>query len=205
MVIDRTPPSSARTMLTERQQEIHKFMLHQARKELLQELLATGDEELKALLEGKEVSSPADPAAYKVKRDMVRELLSSADGDPAYFKAMSVEELLQKFGDKENDDDDDNQGWRGLLKKRVSETLKKVASVLAETDVKVASGNDDHGDDEGAGTLHKGRQTGFRNRKIVEYENRIRMYSTPDKIFRYFATYRVFDDKGEDEQKRVRC
>ena len=32
---------------------------------------------------------------------------------------------------------------------------------------------------------------GFRNRKIMEYENRIRQYSTPDKIFRYFATFKV--------------
>ncbi|KAJ0179989.1 hypothetical protein K1T71_004580 [Dendrolimus kikuchii] len=29
---------------------------------------------------------------------------------------------------------------------------------------------------------------GFRDRKIIEYENRMRQYSTPDKVFRYFAT-----------------
>ena len=44
-----------------------------------------------------------------------------------------------------------------------------------------------------------GKKVGFRNRKIMEYENRIRQYSTPDKIFRYFATYRVSDDKGHVE------
>jgi len=38
---------------------------------------------------------------------------------------------------------------------------------------------------------------GFKHRKIVEYENRIRQYSTPDKIFRYFATYQVIDKKGD--------
>ena len=38
---------------------------------------------------------------------------------------------------------------------------------------------------------------GFRNRKIIEYENRIRQYSTPDKIFRYFATFKVADEKGK--------
>ena len=43
----------------------------------------------------------------------------------------------------------------------------------------------------------KKKEGGFRNRKIVEYENRIRQYSTPDKIFRYFATLKVVDDKGE--------
>ena len=32
----------------------------------------------------------------------------------------------------------------------------------------------------------------------MEYENRIRDYSTPDKIFRYFATLRVVHD-GLDE------
>ncbi|XP_060655402.1 calcium uptake protein 1 homolog, mitochondrial isoform X2 [Drosophila nasuta] len=34
---------------------------------------------------------------------------------------------------------------------------------------------------------------GFRERKIIEYENRLRQYSTPDKIFRYFATVRLQD------------
>lgn len=29
--------------------------------------------------------------------------------------------------------------------------------------------------------------------KIIEYENRIRQFSTPDKIFRYFATVRLQD------------
>jgi len=32
---------------------------------------------------------------------------------------------------------------------------------------------------------------GFRERKIIEYENRIRAFSYPDKIFRYFATVKV--------------
>lgn len=40
------------------------------------------------------------------------------------------------------------------------------------------------------------KEGGFRQRKIIEYENRIRQYSTPDKVFRYFATYRVTDEKG---------
>ena len=40
------------------------------------------------------------------------------------------------------------------------------------------------------------KKVGFKDRKIIEYENRIRSYSTPDKIFRYFATYRVVDEKG---------
>ena len=37
------------------------------------------------------------------------------------------------------------------------------------------------------GALHKS-EAGFKERKIIEYENRIRSYSTPDKAFRYFAS-----------------
>ena len=35
--------------------------------------------------------------------------------------------------------------------------------------------------------------------QIIEYENRIRDYSTPDKIFRYFATLKVQNDNGDYE------
>ena len=34
--------------------------------------------------------------------------------------------------------------------------------------------------------------------QIIEYENRIRSYSTPDKIFRYFATIKVCQE-GDSE------
>lgn len=34
--------------------------------------------------------------------------------------------------------------------------------------------------------------------QIIEYENRMRAYSTPDKIFRYFATVRVTSLRGTD-------
>lgn len=37
----------------------------------------------------------------------------------------------------------------------------------------------------------KTKKIGFRDRRVIEYENRIRAYSTPDKIFRYFATLKV--------------
>ncbi|XP_015788286.1 calcium uptake protein 1 homolog, mitochondrial isoform X2 [Tetranychus urticae] len=44
----------------------------------------------------------------------------------------------------------------------------------------------------------KGRRS-FQDRTVIEYENRIRSYSTPDKIFRYFATIRVVYDDHETE------
>ena len=40
---------------------------------------------------------------------------------------------------------------------------------------------------------------GFRDRKIIEYENRIRMYSNPDKVFRYFASIKIIYDSNESE------
>jgi hypothetical protein len=43
------------------------------------------------------------------------------------------------------------------------------------------------------------KKSGFRDRKIIEYENRIRMYSTPDKVFRYFASIKVIYDQNESQ------
>lgn len=34
--------------------------------------------------------------------------------------------------------------------------------------------------------------------QIIEYENRIRTYSTPDKIFRYFATVKINSLQGTE-------
>ncbi|XP_044515024.1 calcium uptake protein 1, mitochondrial isoform X1 [Gracilinanus agilis] len=45
----------------------------------------------------------------------------------------------------------------------------------------------------------KKKHSGFRDRKVMEYENRIRAYSTPDKIFRYFATLKIISESGEAE------
>lgn len=43
------------------------------------------------------------------------------------------------------------------------------------------------------------RPDGFRNKRIIEYENRIRSYSNPDKIFRYFATIKIVHVNQEVE------
>lgn len=37
----------------------------------------------------------------------------------------------------------------------------------------------------------KKEKNSFRKKRIIEYENRIRLYSNPEKIFRYFATIKV--------------
>ncbi|CAH8872005.1 unnamed protein product [Trichobilharzia szidati] len=41
------------------------------------------------------------------------------------------------------------------------------------------------------------KHIGFRDRKFIAYENRIRAYSAPDKIFRYFATLKSVDEDSE--------
>jgi hypothetical protein len=38
----------------------------------------------------------------------------------------------------------------------------------------------------------------FRDKKKIAYENRLRAFSTPDKIFRYFATLKVYNDDTPD-------
>ncbi|NXE68523.1 MICU1 protein, partial [Calcarius ornatus] len=55
------------------------------------------------------------------------------------------------------------------------------------------------GDEEAPAEGKKKKRSGFRDRKVMEYENRIRAYSTPDKIFRYFATLKVINEHGESE------
>ncbi|XP_055858903.1 calcium uptake protein 1 homolog, mitochondrial-like isoform X1 [Episyrphus balteatus] len=53
--------------------------------------------------------------------------------------------------------------------------------------------------DAGGKKKSKKEKVGFRDRKIMEYENRIRQFSTPDKIFRYFATVRLPMNGGGTE------
>ena len=45
----------------------------------------------------------------------------------------------------------------------------------------------------------KGRKrVSFHDRRVIGYEDRIRAYSTPDKIFRYFATLRIYEKNGSN-------
>ena len=98
------------------------------------------------------------------------ELLDSDD------KPQNIQELMDKKSEK----------WASLVKRlqerwnvKAEEELREIELDFEDLDKK----------DE--------KKVGFKDRKIIEYENRIRSYSTPDKIFRYFATYRVVDEKGK--------
>ncbi|CAG5100395.1 Similar to micu1: Calcium uptake protein 1 [Cotesia congregata] len=44
----------------------------------------------------------------------------------------------------------------------------------------------------------KKQRVGFRDRKIIAYENRLRSFSTPDKTFRYFATVLISSSEGNE-------
>nr|XP_046258348.1 calcium uptake protein 1, mitochondrial isoform X2 [Scatophagus argus] len=68
----------------------------------------------------------------------------------------------------------------------------------SEKSVEASSGDEESKDEGGEGKKKKAR-SGFRDRKVMEYENRIRAYSTPDKIFRYFATLKVIGEHGDAE------
>ncbi|KAM6916397.1 calcium uptake protein 1, mitochondrial isoform 1-T1 [Xenentodon cancila] len=73
-----------------------------------------------------------------------------------------------------------------------------VRDTESEKSVEPSSGDEDVSEEGGEGKKKKPR-VGFRDRKVMEYENRIRAYSTPDKIFRYFATLKVISEHGDAE------
>ncbi|XP_044153925.1 calcium uptake protein 1, mitochondrial isoform X3 [Bufo gargarizans] len=99
----------------------------------------------------------------------------------------------------------------GLLWRRANaEAQSSVKHNLREEDNVKGKEAEDHEikDDQVVESSHEDQQpeekkkkqhVGFRDRKVMEYENRIRAYSTPDKIFRYFATLKVIHESGEAE------
>ncbi|CAL8359395.1 unnamed protein product [Boreogadus saida] len=77
------------------------------------------------------------------------------------------------------------------------------SDVESDKSVEATSGEEEGGEEEEGGAGGEGKKkkvrSGFRDRKVMEYENRIRAYSTPDKIFRYFATLKVISEHGDPE------
>ena len=99
----------------------------------------------------------------------------------------STEELSQPIADIPSDLSEPE--IEKMSDKGVIDKMKSFLNIKAEESVEKLEYDKD--DDE-----KRQKKLGFRDRKIIEYENRIRSYSTPDKIFRYFATYRVTGEKG---------
>ncbi|XP_034007940.1 calcium uptake protein 1, mitochondrial isoform X3 [Trematomus bernacchii] len=75
----------------------------------------------------------------------------------------------------------------------------KDADAETESEKSVEASSGDEEITEGGEEKKKKQRSGFRDRKVMEYENRIRAYSTPDKIFRYFATLKVIGEHGDAE------
>ncbi|XP_054003118.1 calcium uptake protein 1 homolog, mitochondrial isoform X2 [Hylaeus anthracinus] len=82
--------------------------------------------------------------------------------------------------------------WTNLRKKYLSTV--NAAEIMSE---------EEHDDDEKNDSLSPMQEdqskktkekVGFRVQRIIGYENRIRNYSTPDKVFRYFATLQVINN-----------
>ncbi|XP_060517897.1 calcium uptake protein 1 homolog, mitochondrial isoform X4 [Cylas formicarius] len=67
-------------------------------------------------------------------------------------------------------------------------SVKARSSTIEASDSEVEQKTEDSHDEDSKKKKHRKEKIGFRDRKIIEYENRIRHYSTPDKVFRYFAT-----------------
>ena len=107
----------------------------------------------------------------------------------------------RESGDRESYDSDHRTyfkvGLLGGVGLFVTATCKEQepeeTAVEDEKVVEIAEGED------GGEKPKKKKKKGFGERKVMEYENRIREFSTPDKIFRYFATVRVEFETGKKE------
>ena len=131
--------------------------------------MASQDSELKALLDTDDVNElerleeiTKDKEVFNLKKLWVRDYKeavrdSEKDGDFTVVEP-SIEEKLDISGK-----------WNMLKSKLFAET---------PGDFDAIDSNDNDSEPE------ESQNMGFRNRKIAEYEDRLRQYSTPDKIFR---------------------
>lgn len=78
----------------------------------------------------------------------------------------------------------------------ISTQLVGNSEVRAEEELQENNVTDVETADENIDYKNKLEKVGFRDRKIIDYENRIRSFSTPDKIFRYFSSYKVASHSG---------
>jgi hypothetical protein len=97
----------------------------------------------------------------------------------------SLAEPFRKVQDGKNNISGDNKA------KELKDDKNEIKQKEKEDDVDEEDSENDH-------TSKLNNRVSFKNRKIIQYENRIRQYSTPDKIFRYFATLKVWNDKTSD-------
>ncbi|XP_074648377.1 calcium uptake protein 1, mitochondrial-like [Tubulanus polymorphus] len=88
----------------------------------------------------------------------------------------------------------------GDIPSLIRKIFPEVRAAAPPTSADAAVEGEDRSEEETVDERKKKKRVGFRDRKIIGYENRIRAYSTPDKIFRYFAILSVKNhDTGEWE------
>jgi len=175
---------STNVVAAEENANFHAYMKLRSLKDQLSGL-AEGDPEFAALLEGRQVESPTPE--MNVKKMFI---------DKAIVEMTNLERIAQA-PDAPTKVVKEHEG-------RLEYKLAKAIGSLGPRAESTVEAIDSFDDDalaslDGAGDLQTGSgggKYGFRTRRIITYENRIRSYSTPDKIFRYFATIKVVDDSG---------
>uniref|UniRef100_A0A1B0BER8 Uncharacterized protein n=1 Tax=Glossina palpalis gambiensis TaxID=67801 RepID=A0A1B0BER8_9MUSC len=92
----------------------------------------------------------------------------------------------------------------GVEYTEISQKRKNTETIVTEDSVnkqqQLLDEDDDNSENEESkeavkATKAKKEKVGFRERKILEYEHRIRQFSTPDKVFRYFATIIEYENR----------
>ena len=75
--------------------------------------------------------------------------------------------------------------------------IRAKSDVSAKSDEVVASPPLESATEESGS--EKKAEKGFRKKKLMQYENKIRRYAQPDKVFRYFATIQACYPDGKKE------
>ena len=166
------PAANRRLLLAEKNADVHAQLQLQSIEQSLKKMSET-DPEIKALLEGADTKTD-DEDMLRLKKQFVLKTLKD------------IEELRIIASSR----DTINQPLTPTDKSPIGHVTDRVMKVF---NVKAEMSQDM--DDEGG----KRQKVVFRDKVISNYENRIRSYSTPDKIFRYFATLSVSDEKGRTE------
>lgn len=91
------------------------------------------------------------------------------------------------------------RGEKARKQKRLGQSSGTAAAANDSVQSLTDSDSEKEAEDESDDIAPKKRRNGFRDRRIIGYEDRIRSYSTPDKIFRYFSTLKVSYGEGETE------
>jgi hypothetical protein len=87
---------------------------------------------------------------------------------------------------------------KGSTEQETENGMKEEKETKVEEETKAEEEKEELGENKVENQAKEKDRVGFRDRKIIDYENRIRSFSTPDKIFRYFASYK---EGHWDEQK----